>query len=275
MKNFFLSILFALSLTLIPGCADRNKTPTTGANVPAGSTVPAKALEQQAVVDKATHADDGSSLKTIAAIDAKIKVNKENIQLLLRANQLLEEQKVEVQEAIDETWLFFISGFFALAAIVLGVVGVVWAPPLTKTFFVKLAVVCGLIAAIATGTAIYLPTIFAVIKIGFVVLGIALAIGGVYYFVLFLKALHAEGSAGSLSSAAESLPIVGKVIADANKTIASSSLTSDISGAKADVNAVVSDVKADEVKAKSFLSTAEASVKSGFARVEAEVKKII
>jgi hypothetical protein len=121
MKNLILSTIFAISLMLIPGCADR--TPTvktgTGVNVPEGSTVPPAALKQQAIVDKATHADDGSSLKTIADIDQKIQQNKDNIALLEKANVILAQQKVEVQEAIDSIWLYSISGFFGLASIVL------------------------------------------------------------------------------------------------------------------------------------------------------------
>jgi hypothetical protein len=72
-----------------------------------------------------------------------------------------------------------------------------------------------------------------------------------------LKTLHEEGKAGNLSTAAESVPILGSIIKKANADLNGTSMTTDISGAKADV------------------AKAETTVKSGFARIEAEVKKII
>lgn len=271
MKNFFLSIFFALSLTLIPGCVGRDTSAvstSTGANVPANSTLPPKAVQQQAVVDKAIHADDGSTLKTVKEIDARIAQNKENIALLEKANVLLEQMKVEVQEAIDQTYLYCIGGFFGLGAIVLGVVGVIFVPPIFKTLFVKLAVVCGLLAAITTGTAIYLPAVFIAFKWLFIALAVALVLAGIYYLVIFLKAIHAEGTAGNLTEISESLPVVGKVIAKVNADLKNATVSSDVSKVETTIGSGA--VKIEAV-AKPFIQKVEAEV----AKVEAEIKKVL
>jgi hypothetical protein len=282
MKNFFLSILFALSLTLIPGCADRNKTTTTGANVPTGSTVPPAALEQQKVVDTATHADDGSSLKTIAEIDQKIAANKSNIALLEKANVILAQMKIDVQVAIDQTWGYLLAGFFSLAAIAVGIYAVLWSIPGTKLLFTKIAIALGLFAVIILTLSIYLPAVFIIAKY----VALAFVAGLIGVAIYFIHALVKEGAQGNLSEEMEKLPLVGHFFMEANKVAAT--VSTDIKSVNAKVEAAVPEVSKIEATVKTDVNVAvndatavvktdaaklEASVGPGVAKVEAAVKK--
>jgi hypothetical protein len=256
MKNLFIALILA-TVMFTSGCHSGGtvQRQNTAANLPPTATVPPQvAADNKALLTFET-ASDGSELKTIAEVNQKISDNKNLIVLLQQANKYLAQKAVDIQTAIDQTYLYVISGFFGLAGIVLGVYGVVMAPLGTKSLFIKLGVLCGLIAALVITVSIYLPTIFAILKFFFLGLcGVALVVG-VYYFHVLLSALHSNGVAGNLTKDAENLPIVGKVIADATKDM--SALTPDISAAKTD------------------LSNVRTEVSSGFAKVEAAVKKIL